>query len=79
MSPFTVPAGGEVYKCQDFANPFGGQPVDIKTYELTMNAGSHHMILFYSSGAKDGPVIDCPQGGLMTGVATFAAQSERRH
>jgi hypothetical protein len=75
MDSFSVPAGGELYKCQNFANPFGGQQVDIKTYELAMNAGSHHMILFYSQGATDGPVVDCPQGGLQTGPFTFGAQS----
>ncbi|HEX3769539.1 MAG TPA: hypothetical protein VHV30_01685 [Polyangiaceae bacterium] len=74
-STFTVPAGGEVYKCQDFANPFGGQAVDIDRYDLTMNVGSHHMLLFYKAGATDGSVIDCPQGGLMTGPYTFGAQS----
>jgi hypothetical protein len=42
-----------------------------------MNAGSHHMILFYSSGATDGPVLDCPQGGLQTGPFTFGAQSQK--
>jgi hypothetical protein len=77
MDSFTVPAGGEVYKCQDFANPFGGQQVDITTYQLAMNPGSHHMILFYSSGASDGPVLDCPMGGLQTGPFTFGAQSQK--
>jgi hypothetical protein len=77
MSGFTVPAAGEVYKCQDFANPFQGQQVDIKTYELAMNAGSHHMILFYSQGAADGSVIDCPEGGLKTGPFTFGSQSQK--
>jgi hypothetical protein len=77
LDSFTVPAGGEVYKCQDFANPFGGQQVDIKTYQLAMNAGSHHMLLFYSAGATDGRVVDCPQGGLQTGPFTFGAQSQK--
>jgi hypothetical protein len=77
MTDFTVPAGGEVYKCQDFANPFQGQQVDIKTYQLVMNQGSHHMILFYLPGAADGPLVDCPEGGLKQGPFTFASQSER--
>jgi hypothetical protein len=77
MDTFSVPAGGELFKCQNFANPFGGQQVDITTYELAMNAGSHHMILFYSQGATDGPVVDCPQGGLQTGPFTFGAQSQK--
>jgi hypothetical protein len=77
MTPFTVPAGGEVYKCQDFANPFGNQAVDIDRYDLQMNQGSHHMLLFYTSDATDGPLVDCPQGGLQIGPYTFGAQSQK--
>jgi len=72
-----VPPGGELYKCQDFANPFQGQAVDITRYELAMNPGSHHMLLFYTPSAVDGPVIDCPQGGLQLGPYTFGAQSQK--
>ncbi|MGH7434326.1 MAG: hypothetical protein ACRENE_01475, partial [Polyangiaceae bacterium] len=75
MSTFAVPPGQEVYKCQDFANPFGSKAVDIVRYDLTMSAGSHHMLLFYSQGASDGPVGDCPMGGLQLGPYTFGAQS----
>jgi hypothetical protein len=70
--PFTVPAGSEVYKCQDFANPFRGQAADIIRYDLTMNPGSHHMLLFYKQGATDGAVHDC--SGLMVDPFTFGAQ-----
>jgi hypothetical protein len=75
MDTFTVPPGGEVYKCQDFANPFQGQPVDIIRYDLAMNPGSHHMLLLYTPNATDGPAVDCPQGGLQIGPFTFGAQS----
>jgi hypothetical protein len=75
MDTFTVLPGGEVYKCQDFANPFQGQPVDIVRYELAMNQGSHHMLLLYTPNATDGPAVDCPQGGLQIGPFTFGAQS----
>src|SRR5579884_1100247 len=74
MTGFTVPPGGEVYKCQDFASPFRGQAVDITRYELAMSPGSHHMILFDTAGATDGPVVDC--SGLQIGESTFGAQSE---
>ena len=74
---FTVPPNSEVYKCQDFANPFQGQAVDINRYDLEMSLGSHHMLLFYSPGATDGPLIDCPQGGLQQGPYTFGAQSPK--
>ena len=73
MDTFTVPSNGEVYKCQDFANPWGKQ-VDIKTYVLDMAAGSHHMFAFYKSGATNGPVGDCPSGGLEFGPFTFTSQ-----
>jgi len=77
MAPFTVPAGGEVYMCQDFANPFGSQAVDIDRYDLQMNAGSHHMLLLYAQGANNGPLVACPQGGLQIGPYTFGAQSQK--
>jgi hypothetical protein len=70
---FTVPAGGEVFKCQSFANPFKGKQVDIKTWEAVMNPGSHHMFVFYSSGAQDSGMTDC--SGLQIQPFTFVAQS----
>jgi hypothetical protein len=74
MTDFTVPAGAEVYKCQNFANPFGGDAVDVKEWKVAMNTGSHHMTLFNVSGASDGPLIDCPGGGLMEGSYSFGSQ-----
>jgi hypothetical protein len=75
MGPFTVPAGTEVFKCQNFANPFGGQDTDIDEYEEQMTEGSHHMFLFFASGATDGPVQDCSAGGLTFGPYPFGAQT----
>ena len=69
---FTVPPGAEVFKCQSFANPFQGQQVDIKTWEADMTAGSHHMFVFYSNGARDGALADC--SGLQIQAFTFVAQ-----
>jgi len=73
MDSFVVPAGEEVYECQDFANPWGDQ-VDIKTYSLQMSPGSHHMFAFYVSNATDGAIEPCPNGGLQFGAFTFTAQ-----
>jgi hypothetical protein len=73
MDSFVVPAGGEVYMCQTFANPWGNQ-VDIKTYSLQMSPGSHHMFAFYASNATDGALEPCPNGGLQFGAFTFTAQ-----
>jgi hypothetical protein len=75
MQPFTVNANQEVYMCQDFANPFMGKEADIISYELHMSAGSHHMFAFYTSGATDGSVAACPQGGLQFAPYTFTAGS----
>jgi hypothetical protein len=76
MDTFMVPAGGEVYYCQNFANPWGAQ-VDIKAYALDMSEGSHHMFAFYQSNATDGAVAPCPNGGLTFGPFTFTAQSPK--
>jgi hypothetical protein len=76
MSPFPVPAGSEVFYCQTFANPWGEQ-VDIKTYDLTMSTGSHHMFVFYQSNATDGSVAPCPAGGLTFGAFTFTAAAPK--
>jgi hypothetical protein len=76
MDTFMVPAGGEVYDCQNFANPWSAQ-VDIKAYALDMSQGSHHMFAFYQNGATDGAVAPCANGGLTFGPFTFTAQSPK--
>jgi hypothetical protein len=74
MGPFTVPAASEVYKCQTFANPFGGRDTDVKTYEEHMTLGSHHMFLFFMPNAVNGPLGDCPSGGLEFHPYPFTSQ-----
>jgi len=76
MGPFTVPPSTEVFKCQTFANPFGGKDTDVKEYEEHMTTGSHHMFLFFSPNAKDGAVGDCPNGGLEFHPYPFSAQTK---
>jgi hypothetical protein len=76
IGPFTVPAGGEVYKCQTFANPFGGKDTDIAAYEEHMTLGSHHMFLFFMPGATDGALEDCPNGGFEYHPYPFSAQQK---
>jgi hypothetical protein len=56
---FDIPPGAEVYKCQDFANPFGGQQVDVIKHESQMPVGSHHILLFFKDNATDDSVQDC--------------------
>jgi hypothetical protein len=77
MSTFTVSANQEVYYCQNFANPWGKQ-VDIKVYSLDMGVGSHHMFAFYQSGATNGALAQCPEGGFEFGAFTFVSQSPQR-
>jgi hypothetical protein len=77
MDPFTVGPGQEVYMCQSYANPFQGQQVDIKTYELYMAQGSHHMFVFYLQSAPDSSVVPCPQGGVGFAPFTFTGQTQK--
>jgi hypothetical protein len=74
MTPFTVPAGQEIYQCQTFANPWGKQ-VDIKSHSLRMSMGSHHMFAFYQDSATDGPSMACAAGGITFAPFVFSAQS----
>jgi Copper type II ascorbate-dependent monooxygenase, C-terminal domain len=78
MTPFTVSANQEVYYCQNFANPWGGKQVDIKTYSLKMGTGSHHMFAFYQTNASNGTNAPCPNGGLTFGAFTFVSQSAQK-
>jgi len=77
MSSFTVPPNSEAWKCQDFANPFGGEQVDITTWDFDMTPGSHHMTLFNQPGATDGPLVDCPNGPSKPTSYSFGAQSAK--
>jgi hypothetical protein len=75
MSTFTVSPGDEVFYCQTFADPWS-QQVDIKTYDLSMSAGSHHMFAFYQQGATTASsATPCPSGGLTFGAFTFTSQT----
>jgi hypothetical protein len=74
MEPITVPAGQEVYKCQDFANPFG-KDVDIVEYEGQMSQGSHHFFVFPLAGLANGHVGDCPMQGLEIHPFPFLSQA----
>jgi len=49
--------------------------VDVKEYDEHMTEGSHHMFVFFSSGATNGALEDCPNGGLEYHPYPFSAQS----
>ncbi len=69
---FTLNPGDEVFKCQDFANPFNGSDVDIKEWDSHMTPGSHHLLAFYKANATDVPLADC--NPLQFGPVAFGAQ-----
>lgn len=69
---FTIPAGGEVYRCQNFANPFG-KAVDIQATESFISPGSHHLFAFYKDGAEDGALEEC--SGLEFSSSLHTAQT----
>src|SRR5262245_48943428 len=71
MSPFVVPARSEVYRCQNFANPFGGEGA-FDAIESHMSPGSHHLAVFYRDGITDGPVEEC--SGLEFSAEPFSTQ-----
>jgi hypothetical protein len=58
MESFPVPPGGEAYRCQNFANPFGGANVDIDRFEAHMPHGAHHMIVFFMDDPTMPPLAD---------------------
>lgn len=65
-STFTVDPGAEVYKCQDFTAPFGGESVGVTSIETFLSQGSHHAFAFVMPNDQlslfDG-LSDCPGGG----------------
>jgi hypothetical protein len=61
----TAPPGSEVYKCQDFKNPWG-QDMAITVTESEMTKGSHHLFVFKMADEDLDldHMTDCPAGGL---------------
>lgn len=63
---FMVPPGGEVYKCQDFQNPFG-KDIAVVQDVTTLTPGSHHMFAFVMPNVQltlMNNLVDCPGGGV---------------
>jgi hypothetical protein len=72
MDSFDIMPGEEVYKCQNFKNPFGAD-ADVKAFESHMTKGSHHLLLFYKNNvAANGPLEDC--SGLEFAATPYSTQ-----
>src|SRR5581483_11123135 len=82
---FQVLPGQEVYKCEVFANPFGGVATDILSMHGTMSKGSHHFFLFNLSaleaaaepknmGGQVNVLGDCAGNGLEFHPFPFLSQ-----
>ena len=74
MGPFEVGAGTDTYRCQNFANPFGGIDVEIAEFESHMSDGSHHLILNYADGATSTGIEPC--GGLEAPQGPYTTQAK---
>lgn len=74
MAPIEVPPGGELYKCQDFTNPFG-KDIAITESKSVMSAGSHHFAAFRMPDVTTADIMDCPNGGLEAHEFVHASQT----
>ena len=67
MSSFSVPPNSEVFKCQEFGNPWG-HDVDLVKMDGYMSPGSHHFFLFNMDPTTlrttAAPIGDCPGAGI---------------
>jgi hypothetical protein len=67
MTSFSVPPNSEVFKCQEFGNPWG-RDVDIVKLDGYMSPGSHHFFLFNMDSTtlrtQAAPLGDCPGAGI---------------
>ncbi|HEX4339669.1 MAG TPA: hypothetical protein VH062_27365 [Polyangiaceae bacterium] len=72
LDTFDLAPGGETYKCQNFANPFGADVAILQT-QSTMSVGSHHLAAFRIAESADGSLEDC--SGLEFHPTIHAAQT----
>ena len=73
MTALDIPAGSELYECQDYDNPFG-KDIAILRSESIMPPGSHHFAAFRIAGLTAAPMRDCPAGGLEAHEFVHASQ-----
>jgi hypothetical protein len=56
---FLLKAGQEIYKCQNFDNPFGGKDTAINRIVSDMTEGSHHLHLYHLTEGSSRSLEDC--------------------
>jgi hypothetical protein len=56
---FVLKAGQEVYKCQNFDNPFGSKDTAIKFVSTDMSPGSHHLHVYHMTTDSSRTLQDC--------------------
>jgi hypothetical protein len=59
MQSFQVQPGDEVYMCQNYDNPFGGQDAAVQQVVTDMSSGSHHMHIFYGTTSTNRALESC--------------------
>lgn len=57
--PFMVQPGQEVFKCQNFKNPFAGKDTAIQTLSSQLAKGSHHLHLYNLTEGTSYSLEDC--------------------
>jgi hypothetical protein len=59
MDSFMLAAGQEIYKCQNFDNPFGSKDTAVQRIVTDMAPGSHHLHVYHMTTSSSRTLEDC--------------------
>jgi Copper type II ascorbate-dependent monooxygenase, C-terminal domain len=59
MDSFMLAAGQEIYKCQNFDNPFGSKDAAVQRIVTDMAPGSHHLHVYHMTTSATRTLEDC--------------------
>jgi len=59
MGSFMLAAGQEIYKCQNFDNPFGAKDTAVNRIVTDMAPGSHHLHVYHMTTSSTRTLEDC--------------------
>jgi hypothetical protein len=59
MDSFTLQPNQEVYRCQNFDNPFGGKDTAVQRFVGDMAQGSHHLHVYHMTEGTSRTIEDC--------------------